>query len=200
MECFTVLTGHAAPVPMANLDTDMMIRVDRSAGVPRAELGRYALESWRFRADGSPNPDCALNLAAYAAPRILVGGENFGCGSARETAVWALHGMGIRSVIAPSFGGAFYENCFGNGMLPIELPAAEVAALMALVGHHPVLTVDLERQEIRGEGLTLPFAVEPLRRRMLLEGLDQIGLSLTRAAAIADFQARDALRRPWLAA
>jgi 3-isopropylmalate/(R)-2-methylmalate dehydratase small subunit len=198
MERFTVLTGPAAPVPMANVDTDLIIRVDRSAGVPRAELGPYALESWRFRLDGTPNPDCALNRAPYDRARILIAAENFGCGSARETAVWALHGFGIRSVIAPSFGGAFHENCFENGMLPIRLPAEQVTALRALVLEHPILTVDLNKQEIRSEGVTLPFQVEPLRRTMLLEGLDPIGLTLCRQEAIEEFQARDAARRPWL--
>ena len=199
MDSFTTLTGPAAPVPMNNLDTDMIIRVERSAGVPRAELGPYALEAWRFLPDGSPNPECALNQPRYAGARILVGAENFGCGSARETAVWALHGFGIRSVIASSFGGAFHDNLFENGMLPIRLPPEQVEALRALVAEHPVLTVDLERQELRGEGLTLPFQVEPLRRAMLLEGLDPIGLTLTREPAIASFQARDVVRRPWLA-
>ncbi len=200
MEPFTILTGPAAPVPLANLDTDMIIRVERSAGLPRDRLGPHALEAWRFRADGSPNPDCALNRPPYDAARILVGGENFGCGSARETAVWALHGFGIRAVIAPSFGGAFHDNLFENGMLPIRLPAEQVTALQALVAHAPILTIDLAAQEIRAEGLTLPFVIEPLRRTMLLEGLDPIGLTLTRDAAIAAFQALDAARRPWLRA
>ncbi|WP_043837185.1 3-isopropylmalate dehydratase small subunit [Muricoccus aerilatus] len=198
MDSFTKLTGPAAPVPMNNLDTDMIIRVERSAGVPRAELGPYALESWRFLPDGSPNPACTLNQAPFNQACILVGAENFGCGSARETAVWALHGFGIRSVIAPSFGGAFHDNLFENGMLPVRLPAEEVAALRSLVERHPILTVDLERQEIRGEGVSLSFQVEPLRRRMLLEGMDPIGLTMTREPAIAAFQAHDAERRPWL--
>ncbi|HEY4250342.1 MAG TPA: 3-isopropylmalate dehydratase small subunit [Roseomonas sp.] len=198
MERFTTLTGIAAPVPLVNLDTDMIIRVERSAALPREGLGPYALENWRRRPDGMPNPDCALNRAPYDAARILVGAENFGCGSARETAVWALHGFGIRCVIAPSFGGAFHDNLFENGMLPVRLPAEQVAALQALVLRAPELTVDLEAQEVRGEGVTLPFAIEPLRRTMLLEGLDPIGLTLTRAEAIAAFQARDAERRPWL--
>lgn len=198
MERFTTLTGIAAPVPLANLDTDMIIRVERSAGVPREGLGPYALENWRKRPDGTDNPDCALNRAPYDAARILVGGENFGCGSARETAVWALQGFGIRAIVAPSFGGAFHDNLFENGMLPIRLPADQVAALQALVLEAPELTIDLPAQEIRGEGVVLPFEIEPLRKTMLLEGLDPIGLTLTREAAIADFQARDALRRPWL--
>ena len=196
MEPFTTLTGPAAPVPMANLDTDMIIRVERSAGVPRAELGPYALEAWRFRADGTPDPDCALNRVAGV--RILVGAENFGCGSARETAVWALHGYGIRCIVAPSFGGAFHDNLFENGMLPIRLPAEAAASLRRHVADHPILTVDLVTQEIRGTGLTLSFPVEPLRRTMLLEGLDPIGLTLSRAGAIMAFQARDAALRPWL--
>ena len=198
MERFTTLTGIAAPVPLANVDTDMIIRVERSAGLLRDQLGPYALEMWRHAPDGTPNPECALNRAPYDAARILIGGENFGCGSARETAVWALHGFGIRCVIAPSFGGAFHDNLFENGMLPIRLPADQVAALQDLVLRAPELTIDLPTQEIRGEGVTLPFPVEALRKTMLLEGLDPIGLTLTREAAIAEFQARDALRRPWL--
>ncbi|MBU8544788.1 MULTISPECIES: 3-isopropylmalate dehydratase small subunit [Roseomonadaceae] len=200
MERFTTLTGPAAPVPLANLDTDMIIRVEHSAGLPRDQLGPHALASWRLRADGAPDPDCVLNRPPYDGARILVGGENFGCGSARETAVWALHGFGIRAVIAPSFGGAFHENLFENGMLPIRLPPAQVAALQALVLTAPMLTIDLTAQEIHAEGLTLPFTVEPLRRSMLLEGLDPIGLTLTRDAAIRAFQTADARRRPWLSA
>lgn len=198
MDRFITLTGVAAPVPLANVDTDMIIRVERSAGLLRDQLGPYALEMWRNRPDGSPNPECALNRAPYDASRILIGGENFGCGSARETAVWALQGFGIRCVIAPSFGGAFHDNLFENGMLPIRLPAEQVAELQALVLHTPELTVDLEAQEIRCGNIVMSFPVEPLRKTMLLEGLDPIGLTLTREAAIAAFQARDALRRPWL--
>ena len=198
MTPFTILTGPAAPVPMANLDTDMIIRVERSAGVPRADLGPFALEAWRFNADGTANPNCALNRKPYDEARILVGAENFGCGSARETAVWALHGLGIRSIIAPSFGGAFHENCFENGMLPIRLPAETVAMLQALVLRQPLLTVDLQEQQIRGDGVVIPFPVEPLRRQMLLEGLDPIGLTLSRGSAIAAFQKADRERRPWL--
>ena len=198
MERFTTLTGIAAPVPLANVDTDMIIRVERSAGLPRDQLGPYALENWRKRADGTDNPEASLNRAPYDQARILVGGENFGCGSARETAVWALQGFGIRCVIAPSFGGAFHDNLFENGMLPIRLPAEQVAQLQALVLHTPELTIDLPAQEIRGGNLVLPFVIEPLRKTMLLEGLDPIGLTLTREAAIAAFQAKDAQRRPWL--
>jgi len=155
------------------------------------------LEAVRYRPDGSEDPDFVLNRAPWREAKILVAGENFGCGSSREMAVWALAGTGLRCVIAPSFGEIFYGNCFQNGLLAVRLPADTVAHLAALAQNPGTATfsVDLEHQTING---AIPFEVEPLRRRMLLEGLDEIGLTLAREAQIAAFQAADRKRRPWV--
>ena len=202
MEEFTVLTGIAAPLMVPNLDTDRIIRIERCAGVPRERQGEYLLESMRLRPDGSENPDFVLNRAPFREAKILLAAENFGCGSSRENAVWALMGWGLRCVIAPSFGDIFTGNCFQNGLLPVGLPAATVERLAADIQADPrnaLLTVDLERQSIvTAAGETIAFEVEPLRRRMLLEGVDEIGLTLEREAEIAAFQDRDRAARPWL--
>jgi 3-isopropylmalate/(R)-2-methylmalate dehydratase small subunit len=202
IEKFTVLTGIAAPLLLPNIDTDRIIRIERCAGVAHDRLGEYLLESMRFHADGSENPQFVLNRPPYRAARILLAGANFGCGSSRENAVWALLGWGLRCVIAPSFGDIFFGNCFQNGMLPIRLPAATVerlAADSAADARDATLTVDLERQKIvTARGEEIGFEVEPLRRRMLLQGLDEIGLTLQHEAAIAAFQRGDREARPWL--
>jgi 3-isopropylmalate/(R)-2-methylmalate dehydratase small subunit len=197
MEKFTTLTALAAYWPRPNVDTDVIIRVERCARVPKEELGRWAFEAVRYLPDGAEDPDFVLNRAPWRETKILVAGENFGCGSSREMAVWALAGMGLRCVIAPSFGEIFYGNCFQNGLLAIRLPADTVAQLGALAANPEtaIFTVDLERQTING---AIPFEVEPLRRRMLLEGLDEIGLTLAREGEIAVFQAADRERRPWV--
>ncbi len=197
MEKFGVLTGVAAALPQSNVDTDVIIRVERCARTPKAEQGRYAFEAVRFRADGSENPDFVLNREPWRAAKILVCGENFGCGSSREMAVWALAGMGIRCVIAPSLGEIFHGNCFLNGLLAIHLPKDAVARLSALASNPATctFTVDLERQTINGE---VRFEIDPLHRRMLLEGLDAIGLTLAREAEISAWQAADRKRRPWI--
>ena len=166
------------------------------------EHGRHLLETMRFHADGTPVADFILNRPGYREARILIAAENFGCGSSRENAVWAVASYGIRVVIAPSFGDIFFGNCFQNGVLPIRLSADVVDRLAAAALARldaAVLRVDLDAQTIRtAGGETIGFEVEPLRRRMLLEGLDEIGLTLAQAAAIADFQRRDRLLRPWL--
>jgi 3-isopropylmalate/(R)-2-methylmalate dehydratase small subunit len=197
-----VVDGTAAPLPLANIDTDVIIRIERLAKMPRAELARFAFEALRYRADGSEHPGFVLNRAPFRDARILVAGENFGCGSSREMAVWAISGLGIRVVIAPSFGEIFFANCFQNGVLPLILSAETVARISRRLEADPSaarMTVDLERCEIRtGWGETIPFAVEALRRRMLLEGADEVTLTLGREAEIAAFQARDRERRPWI--
>jgi 3-isopropylmalate/(R)-2-methylmalate dehydratase small subunit len=202
IERFTVVDGVAAPMPIANVDTDVIVRVDRLAKLPRADLGRFAFEALRYRGDGGEDPGFVLNRPPYREARILVAGENFGCGSSREMAVWAIAGLGIRVVIAPSFGEIFFANCFQNGLLPVTLPAQTVARMAERLEADPAtarMTVDLERCEIRtGWGETIPFAVEALRRRMLLEGADEIALTLAREAEIAAFQTRDRERRPWI--
>ena len=197
MEKFTTLTAVAAALPMANVDTDTIIRVERCVRVPKAEIGRYAFETLRLRPDGGENPDFPLNREPWRAAKILVCGENFGCGSSREMAVWALAGMGVRCVIAPSFGEIFFGNCLQNGVLAVRLPNAEVARLAerASKPDSSTFTIDLQRQKING---AIPFEIEPLKKRMLLEGLDAIGLTLSREPEIAAWQARDRAARPWV--
>lgn len=197
MERFTTLTAIAAHYARPNVDTDLIIRVERCARVPKAELGRWAFEMVRFGPGGAESPDFVLNRAPWREAKILVCAENFGCGSSREMAVWALAGIGIRCVIAPSFGQIFFDNCFQNGLLAVRLPAPEVARLAQLAGDPATasMTVDLERQSING---AIPFEVDALKKKMLLEGLDEIGLTLARKAAIDAFQKADRGRRPWI--
>jgi 3-isopropylmalate/(R)-2-methylmalate dehydratase small subunit len=202
MEKFTVLTGIAAPLMVPNIDTDKIIRIERMAKYGKGQLGAYALEMLRYRADGTENPDCVLNRAPYRDAKILLAADNFGCGSSRENAVWALIDRGLRAVIAPSFGDIFYGNCFQNGLLPIRLPRpiVEGMAQQCLADPlHATITVDLIRQVVTPEiGAPASFEIESLRRTMLLEGLDDIGLTLTHDAAIAGFQSQDRAMRPWL--
>ncbi len=206
MDKFDFLTAVAAPYPQTNVDTDRIIRIERCARTPREEMGLWAFEVERFRADGSDNPEFVLNRAPFRDARILVAGENFGCGSSREMAVWAIAGLGIRCVIAPSFGEIFFGNCFQNGLLPIRLPASTVDALLERLAAAPAdapgqvtLSVDLQACQLRTPwGETIAFEVEALRRQMLLEGLDPIGLTLRHAAQIEAFQAADRTRRPWI--
>jgi 3-isopropylmalate/(R)-2-methylmalate dehydratase small subunit len=206
MEKFQVLRAVAAPFPFANVDTDRVIRVERCARTPRAELGRWAFELERFAADGSENPQFVLHRAPFRGAGILVADDNFGCGSSREMAVWAIAGLGIRCVIAPSFGEIFFGNCFQNGVLPVRLPHATVGAMLEHLAQVPAgaperatLTVDLREQTIATPwGGPIRFEVEPLRREALLEGLDGIGVTLRRAAAIDAFQQRQRGTRPWV--
>ena len=202
MEKFTILTATACYYPRDNVDTDLIIRVERCAKVEKEGLGRYAFEMVRFLPDGSDNPDFPLNRPGYRGAKILVGNINFGCGSSREMAVWAIAGMGIRCVIAPSFGDIFFGNCFQNGLLPIVLPLAAVEKLGAELDADPAkakVTVDLARQKvITPSGEELGFEIEPLRKRALLEGLDEIGLTQLREAEIAEFQHKDRVKRPWV--
>jgi 3-isopropylmalate/(R)-2-methylmalate dehydratase small subunit len=189
MEKFTTLQAVAAPFPWKNVDTDTIIRIERCTGTPKEELGRYAFEM--ARAD----PDFVLDQPRYRGARILVCGEFFGTGSSREMAVWALAGMGIRCLIAPSFGQIFFANCFQNGLLPIVLPAATVDALMREAETGTAFEVDLDRQTVNG---TIGFEIGARRKRMLLEGLDEVGLTLALEPKIAAFQAADRARRPWV--
>jgi len=202
MEKFTVLQAIAAALPTPNIDTDMIIRVERCVRTPRGEMGRWAFEMARYRSDGSENPDFPLNRESARGARILVAAENFGCGSSREMAVWAIAGMGYRCVIAPSFGDIFYNNCFQNGVLAIRLPQAVVDGLLRAVGSAaaPVrITVDLPSQTLTAaNGEVHRFDIDRLRKKALLEGLDAIGVTLTREPDIAAWQARDRVRRPWV--
>lgn len=195
MDRFTTLTSVAAPYPAKNVDTDLIIRVERCTGTPKEQLGDYAFEMVRFLKDGSPDPAFVLNQPRYRGARILVCGEFFGTGSSREMAVWALAGMGIRCLIAPSFGQIFYGNCFQNGLLPIVLGSSEVEGLMREAEKGGEFQIDLQQQLINK---AIPFDISPRRRKMLLEGLDEIGLTLAMEPKIAAFEAADRARRPWV--
>jgi 3-isopropylmalate/(R)-2-methylmalate dehydratase small subunit len=198
MHPFTIVTGAAAHLPRANVDTDVIIRIERLTAGDRGELGRHAFEALRYRADGSEDPEFVFNQPAFRGAPILLAGDNFGCGSSREGAVWALRGMGVRCVIAPSFGDIFFSNCFQNGVLAIRLPAAQVEALAAAGAGGQPLTVDLERRTLAGaDGRVVGFDVDPLRREGLLHGLDDIGLTMKDDALIRAWQAEDRRRRPW---
>ena len=201
MEKFSRVTGIAAPLMRPNVDTDVIIPIDDCVSVPRAEQGRCAFRAWRYLADGSDNPDFILNRAPFRDAVILLAGINFGCGSSREPAVWALMGLGLRAIIAPSFGDIFYNNCFQNGVLPIMLPEETVQSIAAEVAATPdaPLTVDLENRVItNARGLQIPFSIDDARRSALLEGLDEVGLTLKREAKIAAWQDSDRTRRPWV--
>jgi 3-isopropylmalate/(R)-2-methylmalate dehydratase small subunit len=201
MDKFTRLTGVAAPLPMMNVDTDMIIPKQFLKTIARTGLGRNLFDEMRYDDDGRENPNFVLNRAAYRDATILVAGDNFGCGSSREHAPWALLDFGIRCVVAPSFADIFYNNCFKNGILPIALPQEEVDKLMddAERGANATITVDLERQEITGpDGGTIRFEVDPWRKHCLLNGLDDIALTLEKAPAIDTFEARMGTERPWV--
>ena len=201
MDKFNKLTGVAAPLPMINVDTDMIIPKQFLKTIKRTGLGKNLFDEMRFDEKGNEKPDFVLNQPAYRNAQILVTGENFGCGSSREHAPWALLDFGIRCVIAPSFADIFYNNCFQNGILPIVLPQADVDKLMddAERGSNAVVTVDLEAQEIRGpDGGVIKFDIDPFRKLCLLEGLDGVGLTLKREAAISTYETKHKAEQPWL--
>lgn len=199
MQPFTVLRGSAAPLPIDNVDTDLIIRIERLTSLQRHELGPWAFESLRYRGDGSENPDFVLNQAPWRAAPILVAGRNFGCGSSREGAVWALLARGIRCVVAESFGDIFHANCFQNGVLPVRLPADALARARTACTPQAIWEVDLRAQRIvLPDGAALAFEVDPLRRAALLEGLDDIGRTLQLHDSIDAWQARDRAARPWI--
>ncbi|ATQ68745.1 MULTISPECIES: 3-isopropylmalate dehydratase small subunit [Methylosinus] len=200
MEKFVRLTGVAAPLPIMNIDTDMIIPKQYLKTIARTGLGKGLFSELRYREDGSENPDFVLNKPAYREAQILVAGDNFGCGSSREHAPWALLDFGVRAVISTSFADIFYNNCFKNGILPIKVGQAELEKLMddAERGANATLTIDLEPQEIRGpDGGVIRFDIDPFRKQCLLEGLDEIGLTLQKAATIDSFEAKSAAARPW---
>ena len=201
MEKFTTLTAVAAPLPMINVDTDMIIPKQYLKTIKRTGLGTALFSEMRYDDDGNEREDFVLNKPAYREAKILVGGENFGCGSSREHAPWALLDFGIRCVIAPSFADIFYNNCFKNGILPIKLPQEQVDLLMddAERGANAVVTVDLEKQEITGpDGGKITFEIDPFRKHCLVNGLDDIGLTLEKSAAIDSFEAARQQTQPWL--
>ena len=201
MEKFTKLSGVAAPLPMRNVDTDMIVPAQYLKTIKRTGLGKAAFYEMRYNEDGSENPDFVLNKPAYRNASILVTGENFGCGSSREHAPWALLDQGIRAIIAPSFADIFHSNCFKNGILPIVLPQETVDKLMedAERGQNAIITIDLEKQEITGpDGGSVTFDVDPFRKYCLLNGLDDIGITLQSVDKIDAFEDRERVNQPWL--
>jgi 3-isopropylmalate/(R)-2-methylmalate dehydratase small subunit len=201
MRAFTTLTGIAAPMRAANVDTDKIIPARFLKTIARTGLGTSLFANLRYNDDGSEKADFVLNQEPYRQAEILIAFENFGCGSSREHAPWALLDFGIRCVIAPDFADIFHSNCFKNGILPIALPREVCEALMedATLGPNARLTVDLERQMVvRPNGQEIPFAVDALRRHLLLNGLDDIGQTMAHAPAIDGFEARQRAAQPWL--
>ena len=199
MQKFTTLTGAAAPLPMVNVDTDMIIPKNFLKTIKRSGLGKALFYEKRYDDTGRERPEFVLNQAPWREAKIIVAGDNFGGGSSREHAPWALADFGIRSVISTSFADIFYNNCFKNGMLPIKLGAAEVELLMEDAKRGERLTIDLPNERIRrADGSEIPFAIDPFLKTCLLEGLDEIGLSLQKAPFIADFEAKQRASQPWL--
>ena len=200
MEKFTTLRGVAAPMPMVNIDTDMIIPKNFLKTIKRTGLKDGLFYEMRWTADGQKK-DFILDQPAYQDAKIIVAGPNFGCGSSREHAPWALLDFGIRCVISESFADIFYNNCFKNGILPIKVPKEIIDKLMddASRGSNAVIEVDLEKQEIKGpDGGTVHFDIDPFRKRCLLEGLDDIGLTLERKSEIDDFEQKQKEAQPWL--
>jgi 3-isopropylmalate/(R)-2-methylmalate dehydratase small subunit len=201
MDKFSELTGVAAPLPMINVDTDKIIPKQFLKTIKRTGLGENLFFEMRYEEDGTDKTEFVLNKPAYRQASILVTGENFGCGSSREHAPWALLDFGIRCIIAPSFADIFFNNCFKNGILPIKLPQAEVDKLMddAERGANATVTIDLVNQVIKGpDGGTIGFDVDPFRKHCLLNGLDDIGLTMQRGEAIENFEAERKVAEPWL--
>jgi 3-isopropylmalate/(R)-2-methylmalate dehydratase small subunit len=201
MEKFTTLEGVAAPLNIINVDTDMVIPKQYLKTVKRTGLGKGLFSEQRYKDDGSENPDFVLNKPAYRKAKILVAADNFGCGSSREHAPWALMDFGIRCVISTSFGDIFYNNCFKNGLLPIRVPPEDLEKLFddAVRGANATLTIDLKKQEIRGpDGGVVHFEIDPHRKHCLLNGLDDIGLTQQKQGKIESFERKAAAARSWL--
>ncbi len=201
MQKFTQLTGVAAPMPMPNIDTDKIIPAEHLKTIKRTGLGKVLFERLRFDDSGKERPDFVLNKPAYRQAKIIVAGDNFGCGSSREHAPWALLDFGITCVISTSFADIFYNNCFKNGILPIKLPKEDVDKLMddASRGANAVVSIDLEKQEIRGpDGGCIKFDIDPFRKHCLLNGLDDVGLTLQKKPKIDGFEAQQKSAQPWL--
>ncbi len=200
MQKFTTLEGVAAPLRMINVDTDMVIPKQYLKTIKRTGLGKGLFSEMRYKDDGSENPDFVLNKPAYRNAKILVADDNFGCGSSREHAPWALMDFGIRCVISTSFGDIFYNNCFKNGILPIRVSPEDLEKLFedAERGANATLSIDLEKQEIRGpDGGVVKFQVDAFRKHCLLNGLDDIGLTKQKADQIATYEKKVAEQRPW---
>jgi 3-isopropylmalate/(R)-2-methylmalate dehydratase small subunit len=210
MQAFTVHKGLVAPMDRDNVDTDAIIPKQFLKSIARSGFGPNLFDAWRYLDAGEPgqnpgtrrpNPDFVLNLPRYAGASVLLARSNFGCGSSREHAPWALEQFGFRALIAPSYADIFFNNCFKNGLLPVVLPESQVARLFDEVLAFPgySLTVDLQRQlVVKPDGSELPFEVEPFRKYCLVNGLDDIGLTLRHADAIRAFEAQRLARMPWL--
>mgnify|MGYP002628116835 FL=1 len=201
MEKFTKLTGIAAPMPLVNIDTDMIIPKQFLKTIARTGLGKNLFDEMRYTQEGQEIPDFILNQPAYRASEIIVAGDNFGCGSSREHAPWALLDFGIRCVISTSFADIFYNNCFKNGILPVVLPKEAVDVLMADAqkGANARISVDLENQTVTSsDGQSFGFDVDAFKKHCLMNGLDDIGLSLEKVAAIDSFESRAKTLRPWV--
>jgi len=200
MDPFTTLTGIAAPMPLVNIDTDMIIPKQFLKTIARTGLGKNLFDEMRYTPEGAEIPGFVLNQPAYRSSEIIVAGDNFGCGSSREHAPWALLDFGIRCVISTSFADIFYNNCFKNGILPVVLPAEAVEALMADArrGANARITVDLAAQTVTSpDGTSFGFDIDPHRKHCLINGLDDIGLTLEKAASINSYEAKVATLRPW---
>ena len=201
MDKFTTLTGIAAPMPLVNIDTDMIIPKQFLKTIKRSGLGVHAFDEMRYDDNGNENPDFVLNKPQYRKAEIIVAGDNFGCGSSREHAPWALADFGIKAVISTSFADIFFNNCFKNGMLPIRLPQEQVDILMkdAERGANARMTVDLEKQEITtSDGQVIRFDIDPFKKHCLINGLDDIGLTLEKVGTIDSFETTAAQSRPWV--
>lgn len=199
MQPFITVTGTAAPLMLDNVDTDVIIRINRLTEVPRDQLGPYAFEALRISADGSEDGACVLNQPSFRNAPILLAGRNFGCGSSREGAVWALAGRGIRCVVAESFGDIFFGNCFQNGVLPIVLPRVAVDRIAGQTGSGAPIAVDLQACRIElPDGSCATFTVDAMKRQALLDGMDDVTRTMQRRATIVAWQARDRLARPWI--
>jgi len=201
MEKFNSLTGVAAPLPLINTDTDMIIPKQFLKTIKRTGLGVNLFSEMRYKDDGSEKPDFILNQKAYRDTQVLVAGENFGCGSSREHAPWAINDFGIKCIIAPSFADIFYNNCFKNGILPIVLPPEEVDVLMkdAEKGSNARISIDLETQTVTSsEGVAFNFKVDSFRKHCLMNGLDDIDLTLEKQTSIQKFEQQAAVSRPWV--
>ncbi len=200
MEKFTTLTGIAAPMPLVNIDTDMIIPKQFLKTIERSGLGKNLFDEMRYTQDGAEIPDFVLNQPAYRKSQIIIAGDNFGCGSSREHAPWALLDFGIRCVISTSFADIFFNNCFKNGILPVVLPQEAVDHLMddARKGENARVTVDLDSQTVTAsDGKSFRFEVDAFKKHCLLNGLDDIGLTMEKASAIDAYEAKTAATRPW---
>jgi 3-isopropylmalate/(R)-2-methylmalate dehydratase small subunit len=201
MEKFTTITGIAAPMPLVNIDTDMIIPKQFLKTIKRSGLGKNLFDEMRYDQSGNELPDFVLNQPAYRQAQIIIAGDNFGCGSSREHAPWALLDFGIRAVISTSFADIFYNNCFKNGILPLVLPQGAVDVLMADAGKgaNARITIDLPSQTVTSsDGQVFAFEIDPSRKHTLLNGLDDIGLTMEKAPAIDRFETQMAQARPWV--